>query len=215
MAVENKKISELPTIPAVNSTLQMEVNRGGNSEKMIMNQVEGWFVQSSAGAPITTPDFVGQMHVNTTDNIIYIATGTASSADWIRSSFPEKYETAWLLNELGGAGVADWSNVHLGDDPTNPADNITHNLNTPLRHLLVKLFISTDGTDANSFEIMNGNNEGGGRRSGWTIFQVDNDNFIFQTGQNGVALYAADVGGTITNILGQNWWYKIIVYKMA
>jgi len=29
----------------------------------------------------------------------------------------KKYTTGWLLNELGGVGVGDWTNVHLGNDP--------------------------------------------------------------------------------------------------
>jgi len=32
----------------------------------------------------TAPDFVGQMYINTTDNSIYIAKGTATANDWIQ-----------------------------------------------------------------------------------------------------------------------------------
>lgn len=39
-------------------------------------------VSSGSGAPASTPSNVGDIYVDTTDDIIYIASGTASSADW-------------------------------------------------------------------------------------------------------------------------------------
>jgi len=39
-------------------------------------------ISSGAGAPGTTPGKVGDMYVDTTGDKIYVATATASSADW-------------------------------------------------------------------------------------------------------------------------------------
>ncbi|MDB5240084.1 MAG: hypothetical protein JWP57_709 [Spirosoma sp.] len=40
-------------------------------------------VFSSTGAPTTTPDWIGQLYVNTATGALYVARGTASSADWV------------------------------------------------------------------------------------------------------------------------------------
>ena len=40
-------------------------------------------ITSGAGAPSSTPSFVGQSYIDTTNDVVYIATGTASSADWM------------------------------------------------------------------------------------------------------------------------------------
>jgi hypothetical protein len=39
-------------------------------------------ISSGTSAPATTPTKVGDMYINTSTNKLYIATGTASSADW-------------------------------------------------------------------------------------------------------------------------------------
>jgi hypothetical protein len=38
---------------------------------------------NGSGAPGTTPDYIGQFYVDTTNSKLYFAKGTASSADWI------------------------------------------------------------------------------------------------------------------------------------
>ena len=120
------------------------------------------------------------------------------------------HDTGWLLNELGGTGVGDWTNVHLGDDPTDPADNITHGLNLPLASLRVKLLISTDGTDANSFEI-GFTDRNPTATYGYIVDAVDDDNFIVQTGANGISTLATN--GVITVIDSEDWYYRIMVWS--
>jgi hypothetical protein len=41
-----------------------------------------YFNQTGTAAPSSTPKFIGQLFVNTSANIIYMATGTSSSSDW-------------------------------------------------------------------------------------------------------------------------------------
>ena len=122
------------------------------------------------------------------------------------------FDSGWLLNEMGGPGVADWTNVHLGNDPTDPTDNLTHNLDAPLSELIVKVLISTDGTDANSFEVYAGNDNVADR--GYTIFEVDTNNIIIQTGAQGLS-YPADADGVTSGISANDWYYKIKVWKLG
>ncbi len=126
-----------------------------------------------------------------------------------------KYATEWLLNEMGGAGVADWTNVHLGNDPTDRTDNLNHGLNAPLSDLLVKVLISTDGTDANSFEIGRENFSDVGATEEWnyTIYAVDNNNIKIQTGTKG-CIYIDD-NGIGQGLDVENWHYKIKVWKLG
>ena len=123
----------------------------------------------------------------------------------------KKYSTGWLLNEIGGAGVADWTNVHLGTDPTGDS-NVTHGLDGNLADFIVKVLISTDGTDANSFEValspLFPNTW-----SGYTVSYVDANNIKIQTGIAGL-LYLLD-NGIGSAIAAQNWYYKIIIYKIT
>ncbi len=129
-----------------------------------------------------------------------------------------KYATEWLLNEMGGAGVADWTNVHLGNDPTDPTDNLTHGLGAPISDLLVKVLISTDGTDANSFEVGISDytdQTSGVMFIGWTVYQVDNNNIKIQTGSQGLTIRAIDATGAGDAINTENWSYKIKVWKLG
>lgn len=147
------------------------------------------------------------MHNGTT----YPTTGNSLIVNQILSGI----DTGWLLNELGGVGVADWTNVHLGTDPTDPTDNLTHNLNAPLSDLIVKVLISTDGTDNNSFTVDAGRdtNTGVALSSGITISQVDSNNILIQTGDAGIVALTAAGGSYFINT--QNWYYKIKIWKLG
>ncbi len=123
-----------------------------------------------------------------------------------------KYSTGWLLNEIGGSGVGKWTNAHLGTDPTQDS-NLNHALDAPLSELIVKVFLSTDGTDANSFELREARNDGDGLRSGYTIYHIDNNNIQVQTSANG--LTKIDTAGLTTIIDTEDWYYKIVVYKLG
>ena len=118
-----------------------------------------------------------------------------------------KNSTAWLH-------TSDWTNVHLGT--TNGTDsNFFHGLNAPLTELSVKVFISTDGTDANSFEVpqMTRDTDAGGYISGTTIYYIDDDNIKVQTGLHG--LQKVNDNGAHTQIDTEAWYYKIKVWKLG
>ena len=118
------------------------------------------------------------------------------------------YDTGWIA-------CSDWTNQHLG---SALGGNVIHNLNTPLRNLMVKVFISTDATDANSFEIpfADYNADAAGTVNlGLTIFQVtDDNNLIIQTGSQGFGM-VTNADGTITFINSDSYYYRIVVYEMT
>ena len=132
-------------------------------------------------------------------------------SDWFSAN---TYNTGWLLNQIGGVGSPDWTNVHLGDDPSQDS-NVNHNLDAPSSDLLIKILVSTDGTDNNSFEPVLSASDWdpvSTRSYGITIFQVDSNNITVQTGNDGILYikndgvrYAIDVAA---------WYYKIKVYKL-
>ena len=120
------------------------------------------------------------------------------------NSWQYRYKTGWINR-------TDWTNVHLGSNTTlNTDSNVTHNLNAPLPNLLVKIFVSTDGTDANSFEIPPAIIAG---PYGWTPFEIDNNNIKIQTCNLGL-LVATDAGATLT-IDTENYYYQAEVYFMG
>ncbi len=121
------------------------------------------------------------------------------------NSWQYRYDTGWINR-------SDWTNVHLGSSTTKNTDsNVTHNLNAPLCELLVKVFISTDGTDANSFEPRDADSNAGSR--GWTLYAVDNNTLKVQTGSAGIGFY--DDSGNFTTIDTDDWYYKVKVWYLG
>ncbi len=121
----------------------------------------------------------------------------------------------WYKYSTGQINRSDWTNVHLGSDTTKNADsNVTHNLNAPLSDLLVKVLISTDGTDANSFEMGHAVHYDGTIDTGITIFNIDNNNIRVQTGSLGFK-YNQDSNGAIVTIAAQDWYYEINIWKLG
>lgn len=120
------------------------------------------------------------------------------------NSWQYRYDTGWINR-------TDWTNVHLGSNTTlNTDSNVTHNLNAPLSNLLVKLFVSTDGTDANSFEVKSAQYNSA---AGMQIFAVDNNNVKIQTSANGM-IYLDDAGASVV-IDAENWYYKVKVWYIG
>ena len=119
------------------------------------------------------------------------------------NSWQYRYDTGWINR-------TDWTNVHLGSNTTlNTDSNVTHNLNTTIDKLLIKVFVSTDGTDANAFELLGfeyGN-------LGWMPYYVDANNILIQTGSSGCSYL--DSAGTATILDTENWYYKIKVYFLG
>ena len=105
------------------------------------------------------------------------------------------YSTGWVANN-------DWSAVSL---------SVTHSLNANLSDLIVKVFISTDGTEANAFEIGSVDTTLG--VLGFTIFQTDTNGINIETGTNG--MHYINIGGLAIVLAAQSYYYKVKVYKLS
>lgn len=103
-------------------------------------------------------------------------------------------DSGWISN-------SDWTNAEL---------SFTHNLGANLRELIVKFFLSSDGTDGNATELLSNTNSGTSDL-GLSIYQSSSNEVKVQTGQNG--LYIINDDGTGTVIDTETYSYRIVVYK--
>jgi hypothetical protein len=140
---------------------------------------------------------------NVKDFISVYSNGT----EWKKDKFQASYETTYINR-------SDWTNVHIGSNTTKNVDsNVLYNLNCGIKNIYVKLLISTDGTDANSFEVIVGDNRyEGGVAQGTTSYYIDDNNFQIQTGTNGL-IYTTD-SGSQSAISSNDWYYKIVVKRI-
>lgn len=114
------------------------------------------------------------------------------------------YSTGWV-------SCNDWTNQHLGD---TVGGDVTHSLNTHLSGLLVKVFISTDGTDATSYELLPlDTSRAGSYDTGLMIYEVDANNVKIQTGVNGINIL--DENGNQATIDTEAYYYQVVVYKLS
>lgn len=135
---------------------------------------------------------------------------TKQEVDHYLRRLVQKHNTGWLLNEIGGVGVANWTNVHLGSDPSQNS-NIIHNLEAhSIDELVARLYVSTDGTEANGFEVIGLSMFGAAADYGYTIYYVDSNTVKLQTCDGG--LNYADDNGAIQAITNQDWYYNIVIY---
>lgn len=73
-------------------------------------------LSSGAGAPSSTPTRTGEVYVDTTNDVAYISTGTASSADWKQSSGEAVTGTSAQIIVYDGSG--DIQSVTMTGDAT-------------------------------------------------------------------------------------------------
>lgn len=145
----------------------------------------------------------GSMIYNTTAEQIYWYIGSS----WISisgTSANASYDTGWV-------NCSTWTNQHLG---SVVGGNVSHNLNANLSDLLVKVLISTDGTDNNSHEILPlsfSRSSPTDINTGMTIYQFDTNALTIQTGSSGYAII--DDSGTYAVQNPSNYYYKVVVYK--
>ena len=113
------------------------------------------------------------------------------------------YTTGWI-------NTADWTNQHLG---TTAGADVTHNLNTPLSRLFIKLLINATATEIGAVEILPNMVSpaiAGAAVYGCTIYGVSNNAFTIQTGVDGICIPHTD--GTSVIIDTENWNYNVYVY---
>lgn len=110
------------------------------------------------------------------------------------------YSTGWVSN-------SDWTDAEF---------TVTHSLTTNLSDLIVKFFISTDGAEANSIEVITifRSSTAGGLVYGYQIQQSDTDNIVIQTGKDGV-MYFNSTGDRVLLGSSSTFYYKVKVYKLS
>lgn len=146
---------------------------------------------SGNGFALTTQDYYWRVVVYKPKALSFLRSTLGSVGSYV-------YDTGWVAN-------SDWTNADL---------NVTHNLNANLSDLIVKFFISTDGTEANSFEVGNDTayHSSGDFQYGITFLNDSVNQFHVQTGVNGL-YYIRDADGQIVVIDTESWYYKVKVYK--
>jgi len=78
----------------------------------------GTNVSSGAGAPATTPSRVGDIYIDTTADVFYIATGVASSADWDAITVTTHTHTESDITDLGNYQVVLSEGAFVDGDKT-------------------------------------------------------------------------------------------------
>lgn len=115
MVKEIKDLSPATPVPADEFEF---ANPGGGANSSFRttldNLIKGSIV-TGAGAPATTPSYVGERYFDTTGNREYIAIGTTSSADWKPLSYVDG-DTYSGTHDFSGA------TVNLGDGNVTNAD---------------------------------------------------------------------------------------------
>lgn len=115
------------------------------------------------------------------------------------NSWQYRYDTGWIACD-------DWTDRHLG---TTAGGDVQHNLNAPLSDLLVQVFYSTDGTDANSWVL--------GQFSysdrSFSVREIDSNSIRVNTGDSGIS-YIADDGST-TIVTATSAYYKVKVWYLG
>jgi hypothetical protein len=113
------------------------------------------------------------------------------------------YDTGWVA-------CSDWTNQHLG---TAVGGNVVHSLGYNLREMLVRVFISTDGTDNNSFEVCDADTDvGSSSYYGLSFFQINTNSILVQTGAGGIR-YVRDSDGNTELLTTQSYYYRVSVTK--
>jgi hypothetical protein len=133
----------------------------------------------------------------------------SNGTEWKKIDSKASYVTGWIENLMNGGSTPEWRNVHLSASGTADG-NINHGLNCGLEKLLIKVLISTDGTDANSFELFKG--ESANNNSGVTFYYVDSNNLKVQTGATAI-IYINDSGIGI-GLTTEAFYYRIVVIKL-
>ena len=112
-----------------------------------------------------------------------------------------KYDTGWI-------NCADWTDQHLG---SVLGGNVEHNLDAVLDQLIIRVYVSVDVLGAGSFEVGFGSIDGIADY-GFTIYYIDNNTIKVQTGANGLIYYSDNGTGTVIDT--ENWFYKIVLFKI-
>lgn len=129
LELQNARVQNLSTtqINAISSPVVGQVVYDTTVKTLKVYDGSSWAPTGSSttgsGAPNSTPTTVGALYVDTTNDVLYVATGTASSADWA-PALPYGTTTA----NLGGAAAAGTSLAVSRADHVHRHTNDDHGL---------------------------------------------------------------------------------------
>lgn len=115
---------------------------------------------------------------------------------WKAIALQARFSTGWVANN-------DWTDMDL---------TVTHGLGTPLSNLTVSLFLSTDGTEANSWEVKGFESRWSASDDavlGWSYFAIGDTSFKLETGGTGIAYVEASGARNVLDT--ESYQYKIVV----
>jgi hypothetical protein len=129
-------------------------------------------------------------------NRITVLAGTSS---WVVMDLKANYDAGWVAN-------SDWTDLTA---------TVTHNLGAPLSELSVRVFVSSDGTEANSREtgLYAAYNNTGPQNVGMQLVAIDDDSFTLQTGADGFWYITST--GSFDRIDTESWYYRVVVYRLS
>jgi len=113
----------------------------------------------------------------------------------------ERHDTGWVA-------CSDWTQSKFGDTFGN---DVVHNFDTPLSHLLVTFLISPTGADDNCWVAHLGLGTTVSEQTGLSLVAVDNNSLYFRSGLNGIRY--THPTGTLFLLSTSSWYYKIVVTK--
>jgi len=113
----------------------------------------------------------------------------------------ERHDTGWVA-------CSDWTQSKFGDTFGN---DVVHNFDTPLSHLLVTFLLSPTGADNDCFIIHTALGTVVSEQTGLSLVGVDNDSLYFRSGLNGIRY--THPSGALFLLSTQSWYYKIVVTK--
>lgn len=162
-----------------------------------------YFVSTSTGGALTsTEPIIGYSNPilycetsNATTGVIHVVSERPSQSVE-ETSLTTRYTTGWIL-------ATSWTSKTLGDSFNG---TVSHNFNKGITELDVKVFVSSAGSDATAYELINNPQE----NYGITITQTSSNVLTITTGASGVTYVSA---GTVT-VVPDSWYYKVIVYKV-
>jgi hypothetical protein len=115
----------------------------------------------------------------------------------------------WTNNrQITGAASSATADVNeVAGSNKNQDTNVIHDFNFNLVDVRIKIYFSTDGTEANAFFLDFSDSAAGG--FGGTFYQISLDEIKMQMAGSGY-LYTSDAG-TVLALNTQDWYYKIKV----
>lgn len=183
----------IDTIGPAASEVEIATFTGTAGGSFIITQSrQGDITAATATVDTVTADTVNTGTVNTGSAVIT----TNATVAGLNVARIETYNTGWIAN-------SDWTNAQLA---------VTHNLNAPLAELIVKFFLSSDGTDANAMQPMQATVDGV-TDLGFAFFQQSANAITVQTGANG--LLVPQSAGNFQTIDNESWFYQVRVYKFT